>query len=420
MKKYQKISEVKDFGHFERFIKFQDILVNATMETIDEDFNKILEIFKEEDSDELATNTLVLSFLQERKTTALIEIAYKLCLKWERFKAALLYSLGCRDITYPYTKLFRTLYYKGIYTLEDLQTEATFITGFNYMFAKEIDSPETYPEHMELMKDNWKSFDEVMEYGFEKNSIAYAITYDDVELLEKLSQQPNFSPTMKVAQSYYNTACKPLLYMAVFYNSRKCQKFLMDRGAEFDVECLGASISGGDDDLFHKYIDKFPNAGKILNNAVWRRRDEIFDELIERYPNEIVPVQACAHVVAYKYVYFFTENGADPSDPKYEPTLFQASKNGLLSVVQYLVEKGFDINVRTWQQETALHAAVRFSRKEVIKYLVEHGIDVNAYGTDDARETAYDIAESFGYNDIASYLKEHGGLSIQDIDAKSK
>ena len=414
-KKYQTIQEIKEFPSFSKYITFQDIIINTTIETTQQDFKKIEELFNEEDLDELATNCLVLSFLKEMDNGPMIQLIFEMIKKWERFRIALLRSLGCRDITYPYSKLFRTLYNKGAFTFDEIQSEATFIDGFSYMFAKEINDPDFYPEHRKLMQNDWKIFDEVMEYGFAKGTLGYALSHDDIELLEKISREPNFKPDIKIPQSYFNNICKDLLYMACFYGSKRCAKFLINLGAKFDIACLGACISGGDDEMFHEYLDKFPDASFVIHPAVWRRRDEIFDELIKKYPNYVVPIYSCVHICAYKYVYYYMENGVDPNDPRYQPALFEAAENGLLSIVRYIVEKGYPINVRSDQKETALHAAVYYSRKEVVKYLVEHGIDINAYGVGDKELTALDVAKRNEFNGIAKYLEQHGAVSIVDL-----
>lgn len=100
------------------------------------------------------------------------------------------------------------------------------------------------------------------------------------------------------------------------------------------------------------------------------------------------------HLEVVKYL---VESGADVNGDK-TISLRNASKNGHLSVVKYLIDKGADIHAR--YDESLLYASFR-GHLDVVKYLVEHGADVNA----DSRILLLPVKE--GYYEVVKYLIEH-------------
>jgi len=90
----------------------------------------------------------------------------------------------------------------------------------------------------------------------------------------------------------------------------------------------------------------------------------------------------------------------------YWTPLMLAAECGHYDVVQYLVEKGADVNdkdgMSMWKP---LMRAVWNGHLDIVKYLVEKGADVNAkYG----RWTPMKLAADKGYLDVVEFLKQHG------------
>ncbi|CUS07666.1 unnamed protein product [Tuber aestivum] len=65
--------------------------------------------------------------------------------------------------------------------------------------------------------------------------------------------------------------------------------------------------------------------------------------------------------------------GSDNATP-----LYQASENGALEMVEYLISKGADVNVPNSSESTPLHTAAFSGRLEIVRALVDAGADVNA------------------------------------------
>ncbi|GFY71674.1 hypothetical protein TNIN_189691 [Trichonephila inaurata madagascariensis] len=77
-----------------------------------------------------------------------------------------------------------------------------------------------------------------------------------------------------------------------------------------------------------------------------------------------------------------------------------------LKVVEYLVEKGIEINAAANDGLTALHVAAKYNRPKTLKYLVENGANINAITNNDA--TPLYMASQLGHHEIAKYLEEKG------------
>jgi len=105
------------------------------------------------------------------------------------------------------------------------------------------------------------------------------------------------------------------------------------------------------------------------------------------------------------------------------PVLMVATQKGHRDIVQFLIENGADVNVRTTgdiEGVTALMIASGRGYLDIVKFLVENGADVNAAVTADEVEggtaTAIMIASQEGHLDIVKFLAEKGA----DVNATNR
>ena len=93
--------------------------------------------------------------------------------------------------------------------------------------------------------------------------------------------------------------------------------------------------------------------------------------------------------------------------------LHYACENGHLPVVQYLIEKGANIEAKDWK-EKHLHLASIFERTDVLKYLVSKGANKISKNKDD--KTPFDLA----YNDeIRKLLKRRKTFHLEELTKKT-
>ena len=89
-----------------------------------------------------------------------------------------------------------------------------------------------------------------------------------------------------------------------------------------------------------------------------------------------------------------------------EPLLFCAIHSGHSQVVEYLIQKGVDINRVGRYKEPSLHAAAYSGHKDVASLLLKKGVDVNRKGVHG--ELALHWATAKGYREIVELLVEAG------------
>ena len=105
-------------------------------------------------------------------------------------------------------------------------------------------------------------------------------------------------------------------------------------------------------------------------------------------------------------VQFLIEKGMDVNsiqDDKRDTPLHLASLDGRLEVVKYLIEKGADVNAKNRRGATPLHRASRSDHLKTVEYLVEKGANVNAQ--ERHGYTALHNAQSV---EVASFLIKKG------------
>ena len=93
--------------------------------------------------------------------------------------------------------------------------------------------------------------------------------------------------------------------------------------------------------------------------------------------------------------------------------LHEAAGEGNLQIVEFLVSRGTNINVKDNDECTPLHFAAFSDNLEVAKYLVSKGANVNA--RDNEGETPLGVAKDEGSTAVVRYLTslENGTRSLQ-------
>ncbi|MEW9576232.1 ankyrin repeat domain-containing protein [Bacillus toyonensis] len=84
-----------------------------------------------------------------------------------------------------------------------------------------------------------------------------------------------------------------------------------------------------------------------------------------------------------------------------------AAGEGHLGIVKYLIETGAELDV-SLAKRNPLFGAIYGGHKEVVEFLVEKGIDISIRYTGESIKNldAYEYAREFGQTEIAEYLKQ--------------
>lgn len=85
------------------------------------------------------------------------------------------------------------------------------------------------------------------------------------------------------------------------------------------------------------------------------------------------------------------------------PSIYMAAMHGNLEEMQYVLDRGADINAITHTKVSALWTSAYDNKKEVVQFLIDAGIDLKAHGG-----TALQIAAFRGQLDIVKILLDAG------------
>ncbi len=88
-----------------------------------------------------------------------------------------------------------------------------------------------------------------------------------------------------------------------------------------------------------------------------------------------------------------------------------AAANHAMPVAQLLVNRGVDVNANVPGYLSPLVAAAKEGDLDMVKLLVEHGADVNKVAVTASGQSALNMAERHGNDDVASYLRSKGAKS---------
>ena len=160
-------------------------------------------------------------------------------------------------------------------------------------------------------------------------------------------------------------------------------------------------------------VDRFGNT--LLVQGVVRDMPELVDFLLKhkarlnvRNRNGETALSLAAFNGREGYVKQLGEAGAESNFYGWPPLVY-AAYNGHLSIVDYLLGKGAEINAKAENGVPALFFAARFGHRAVVETLLKHGADASFVS--EREESAVDWAMKAGNTDIADLLRAAGGRS---------
>ena len=89
-------------------------------------------------------------------------------------------------------------------------------------------------------------------------------------------------------------------------------------------------------------------------------------------------------------------------------SLYYAAYSDNAELVEYLLDKGVNVNTKYRRGETALHAAAGFANCKVVELLLAHGAEINAQDDDGQTPLWEAVRWHTGDGEIANLLRAHG------------
>lgn len=103
-------------------------------------------------------------------------------------------------------------------------------------------------------------------------------------------------------------------------------------------------------------------------------------------------------------------------DNKGETPLNWMAMTGNRNGVEVLLSLGADVNAANNRGYTPLHNTAIMNRKEIAELLLEHHADINAKTRGDKGGTPLDIALMLKKNEMADFLRAHGGKTSKELE----
>ena len=228
------------------FVKLQKLLNNLTEETYEETLNFVLDLFHNKWMNDYLLLIIKYTEIRPNKINfyhkiinALVkekkEVVFQVLIHSQpRF---LYFILKQRNFEKDTIKSFT-------YSTDSMEIAYLSILNHNNR-VKQLLNHLSYSRFLELKANNYQKYNEILEYGYEKNSVEYAIKTDDVELLKNLYKENQKYCLDELSQNPLKTSKFSPLALSIFYHSKKCRDFLETK-EKYDESCYKMLVVNGE------------------------------------------------------------------------------------------------------------------------------------------------------------------------------
>ena len=372
------------------FIKLQEALDSIKLNEVDNVDRMIVSNFNcPEMVEELVANICHYTEINRRLIPQLAELVAKLNSKmYPTFIKKLLTACSSG-------LLLRMLFDKGIFRREEIEQKCLTDERLYWFFAPEFGIPnrllkkknifrKIQKKMEEYKKNDWNLYKKVIYDGYEEGTMGYAIKNDDVELFQKLSQRPGFSYDESVEMSPFEqqdskgqeaVETLPIKNAIALYGAVKIYQFVTNKDGLIIVDdaIIEQIVYGKSNIIFSNTLsgtDKWKEVMGFVNQFH-------FFYLYENFKDNTHDVTAEDALEAYNYIAFSHLIKRTKNDAL--PFIHIAARNGMLSVVKYLIEsKGEEVDKKATNELTPLHLAAENGFSDMCMYLLDKGADINA------------------------------------------
>ena len=282
---------------------------------------------------------------------------------------------------------------------------------------------------------------EDIEGVFPVGTIGYYIVQADYDRILQISSEGGIDFQQKVP---YEGIFELSLLDICAYACHKPEifEFFLQNGLKITHQTLEVAIYGGNTIIINLIRKKNFSFDNCLHVAVLSNNFEMCKYVLEQFKCENITLEKCLNdlnSLAFSYflakgqsiqenalqllqeatrngalevIKFLVSKGVDPKmlDDNNSSPLNIAAENGFLSVVQYYVSCDISIETRTSSGMTAISFAAKAGQVSVIEYLIEKGAILNHQ--DESKNTPLILAVINDRLDAVKLLVEKGGVSF--------
>ena len=233
-----------------------------------------------------------------------------------------------------------------------------------------------------------KTLSELRNFFWTKNSLGYALKYDNCDLLQKFIND-SFDFNKTIEWSEFEVDEQPpslsLLGVAAYYGSYQCFSFINVNGAAINKEISQCAALGGNQQIVSMCQEHFDDS--CFSYAFRYHHDNIMKWMQTRGEEGNIKPIDCILEHNFKYLIELVEKGIDISTLEVNESgitpLILATQNAMLTVIQYLIDCGASPNACDRRGDSPLHFAVKSVdvpaslKIKTIQLLIKNGADVN-------------------------------------------
>jgi len=370
---------MEDIGLFEElkvpkdvvpYVAIQDLVSNLDEGNVDATYSRILHYqslmqddFKRFISSEIARVPYIRTFS--------VEAVFKLCILM--LNDTSYHELILNETIFHSPAVLYRLYQHGSFKFAEIKNKFDYYRSYCrtiLFFFREIPNIKNYIEYFEefylyndpiqALNKNPSALPDLIKYGWETSSIGYILKYDQESELQQLMKNPTIKIDKLLKWSCFENAKQPSnvnsLSLAAYFGSTRCFKSLIL--AYPDSTCdLTDAVFGGSLEIIHMVFSSSVLSPKHLYTASYVRKDDVLLWIMQNCGETTLNPAEFMKTNNIKSLFRALNSGSDinmrtAATPSSSPhtglnaAIHYAAEFGYIYLVNYLLDKGLDINSR--------------------------------------------------------------------------
>ena len=311
----------------------------------------------------------------------------------------------------------RDLYNRGLFSSDDIRKRIKTYTDLAYFYLPEFGTEilnlkqdnyrfNSVNKCLEMYKKNdWKDYKDFLMYGYQKNSLGYAIKYDDIELLQDLIQtnKDSFKTYLEIGLfEGFGGLLMPVSACA-YYGSINAFKFMLkNRVGCVDQSIASFSIKGGNMEIINMCENLGVDYSSMLGECAKYHQYRIFDHLLSEGASKNYTVEICLSNGNLLALLYLIQSKSVPLN--IDDALRRSAIYGSCSACQYFIKLGANIHAQTKTGKTILDFASQYDKSSIIKILANSGVDIYQPGFNGLLPILY-ASKHDSYRCVEAFLK---------------